>query len=79
MADAVKDKSRLHQLYFIGALLQKKVKNRVFVNLYSRYADHFTEYSSYCGRALILIKYMYGMNNPGKLFADEMKKWLIGT
>ena len=33
--------ARVNQLYFIGAFLQSKVKNRVFVNLDSRYADYF--------------------------------------
>ena len=67
----------LNQLYFIGVLLQEKVKNRVFVNLDSRYADYFPEYLSYFGGALRLLKYMYGMTNSGKLFADELTEWLI--
>ena len=37
LADADKHKSRLRQLDFIGALLQAKVKNRVFVKLDIRY------------------------------------------
>ena len=39
LADATKHKARFHQLYFIGAFLQAKVKNRVFVKLDSRYTD----------------------------------------
>ena len=39
LADATKHKARVHQLYFIGAFLQAKVKNRVFVKLESRYKD----------------------------------------
>ena len=39
LADATKQKSRVYQLYFIGAFLQAKVKNRIFVKLYIRYAD----------------------------------------
>ena len=39
LEDYVKHKERLHQLDFIGALLQAKVKNRIFMKLYSRYAD----------------------------------------
>ena len=31
LADATKHKARVHQLDFIGAFLQAKVKNRVFV------------------------------------------------
>ena len=32
LADAAKHKARVHQLDFIGAFLQAKVQNRVFVN-----------------------------------------------
>ena len=42
------------------------------MKLDSRYADSFQEYLNYFGRALILLKYMYGMNKFGKLFADEL-------
>ena len=41
LEDATKHKARVHQLDFIGALLQAKVKNRVFVKLDSRYIDYF--------------------------------------
>ena len=70
LADATKYKARAHQLDFIGAFLQAKVKNRVFVKLDSRYADYFPEYAKYFGRALRLLKSMYGTNNSGKLFSD---------
>ena len=43
------------------------------MKLGSRYADYFTEYSNYFGRALRLLKSMYGMTNSGKLFDDELK------
>ena len=77
LTDAVKPKETVHQLYFIGAFLQEKVKNKVFVNFECRYADHFPLYSSYFGRALRLLKYMYGMTNSRKLFADELTEWFI--
>ena len=70
-------KARVHQLDLIGAFLQAKVKNRVFVELYIRYTDHFPEYAEYFGRALILLKCVYGMINSGKLFADELTEWLL--
>ena len=38
LADAAKHMTRVHQIYFIGAFLQAKVKNTVFVKLDSRYA-----------------------------------------
>ena len=66
LADAANHKARVQQLYFIGAFLQAKFKNRLFVKLYSRYADYFPEYSNYFERALILLKFVYGMTNSGK-------------
>ena len=49
------------------------------MKLDSRYADYFPENSSYFGRALILLKYMYRMTNYRKLFADELTEWLLET
>ena len=45
LADAAKHKARVHQLDFIGAFLQAKVKNRVFLKLDMRYAYYFPEYA----------------------------------
>ena len=67
MTDAVNHKPRVYQLD----------KNRVFLKLDSIYADYFPYYSSYFGRALRLMTYMYGMTNSGNLFADELTEWLI--
>ena len=47
LADAARHKERVHQIDFIGAFLQAKVKNRVFVKLDMRYADYFPEYAQY--------------------------------
>ena len=63
LSDAAKHKARVHQLDFIGAFLQANVKNRVFVKFDMRYATYFPEYSQYFGRALKLLKSMYGMTN----------------
>ena len=52
LADATKHKEKVRQLYFIGAFLKSKVKNRVFANLDSRDVDYFPEYSNYFGKAL---------------------------
>ena len=57
--------------------MHSKVKSRVFVKLYSRYAGYFPEYSNYIGRALILLKSLYGMTKSGKLFSDEFTEWLL--
>ena len=69
----------MHQLDFIGEFLQAKLKNRVFVKLDSIYSEYFPEYSNNfgSGRALILLKAMYGMSNSGKLFADYLTEWLL--
>ena len=44
-----------------------------------RYVDYFPEYSNYFGKALILLKYMYGITNSGKLFSDELTQWLLDS
>ena len=72
LAGAVKHKSRVHQLDFIGTFLQAKFNNRLFVKLDSRYADYFPEYSNYFGIALMLLKYIYGMTKSGNLFSVEL-------
>ena len=77
LSDAVKYKARFHQLDFIGSFLQAKFKNRVFVKLDSRYAEYFIEFSNYFGRALIILKYMYGMTNSGNLFSDDLIEWFL--
>ena len=41
LADVYKHKAIVHQLDFIGAFLQAKVNNGVFVKLDSRYVDDF--------------------------------------
>ena len=61
LSDEAKHKSRVHQLDFIGAFLQAKVKNRFFVKLDMRYTDYFLEYAKYFGRYLRLLKSMYSM------------------
>ena len=53
LADASKHKARVHQSDLIGAFLQAKVKNRVFVKLDIRYTYYFPEYAKYFGRSLV--------------------------
>ena len=77
LSDAAKHKARVHQLDLIGAFLQAKVKNRVFVKLDIRCTYYSPEYAHYFGRALILLKSMYDTNNSGKMFADELTEWLL--
>ena len=65
LSDAAKHKAKVHQIDFIGAFMRAEVKNRVFFKLDMRYADNFPEYTQYFGRALKLLKYMYGIKNLG--------------
>ena len=72
LEDAANHKARVHKLDLIEAFLQAKVKNRVFFKLDISYTYYFPEYAQYFGRALRLLKSMYGMKNYGKLFSDEL-------
>ena len=47
------------------------------MKLDSRYADYFPEYSIHFGRALRLLKYMYGTTNSGNLFVDDLTECLL--
>ena len=42
-----------------------------------RYTEYFQEYAKYFGRALRLLKSIYGMTNYGKLFADKLKLRIV--
>ena len=68
---------KANKLDFIGAFLQAKVKNRVFVKLDIRYTDYFPECAKYFGRSLRILKSMFGMTNSGKLFDDELTECLL--
>ena len=61
LTDSSKHRARVHQLDFIGAFLQAKVKNRVLIKFDIRYAYYFPEYVQYFGRLFELFKYMYGI------------------
>ena len=56
LADVAMHKAKVFQLYFIGAFLQAKVKNRVFVKLDSRYAYYllYYKYASYETKIVVL-------------------------
>ena len=51
---------------------KQKLRTEFSVKLDIRYTDYFPEYAKYFGRALRLLKSMYGMTNYGKFFADEL-------
>ena len=43
----------------------------------ARNHGNLQKHSQYFGKALKLLKSMYGMTNSGNLFADELTEWLI--
>jgi hypothetical protein len=55
--------------------LNKSVE--LFVSLDKNYAPYFSKYSEYFGRALRLVKGIYGLTISGKLWAIEFLQWLI--
>ena len=72
LADVTKNKERFHQLYFIGAFLQAKVKNRFFSSCTLGIQNIFYNMHSTLEEPLRLLNSMYGMTNSGKLFDDEL-------
>ena len=56
LADAAKHKSKVYQLDFIGAFLQAKAKNRVFLKLDIRYTYYFPEYEKVLWKSLEIVK-----------------------
>ena len=77
LADYYKNKPRLQKLYSIGENIQANVKHRFLVNLDSIYREYFPEYCNYFGRPLSLKKSMFGVDNSGNIFADELTNWMI--
>ena len=77
MVDSAYHKARLHQLDFIGEFLQTNVKNGVFMNLDSRYAEYFQniqvnleetwDYWNLCMQCLTLESYLLMSWNSGYL------------
>ena len=77
LADVSKHKTRVQQLYFIGAFLHFNVKHIFFVMFDKRCREHFPYYYNYFGRSLILMNSMYGMTISGKIFVDDITNCLI--
>ena len=50
LADAARNRCRVHQLDFVGAFLQANVRGRIFVTLPKVYGDIWPEFKDYCGR-----------------------------
>ncbi len=56
LAHVARLKVRVHQLDFIGAFLQAKVRSRIFVKIPAIYGSIFPEFKQYCGVPLQLLK-----------------------
>jgi len=77
LAHAARLKVRVRQLDFVGAFLQAKVCNRIFVIIPSYYASIFPEFKQYCGTPLRLLKAMYGMTLSGKFWYQDLLEFLV--
>jgi hypothetical protein len=76
LADAARNRCRVHQLDFVEAFLKANVRERIFVTLPKVYGDIWPEFKEYCGRPLRLKKNMYGMAYSGKYWYLDLKDWL---
>jgi hypothetical protein len=76
LADAARNRCRVHRLDFVGAFLQANVRGRIFVTLPKVYGDIWPEFKDYFGRPLRLVKSMYGMTYSGKYWYLDLKDWL---
>ena len=66
LARATRLKVQVRQMDFIGAFLQAKVRNQVFIKMPAVYREIFPELKDYCGVPVRLIKSMYEMSLSGK-------------
>ncbi len=76
LADAARNRCRVHQLDFVGAFLQANARGRIFVSLPKVNGDIWPEFKDYCERPLRLVNSMYGMTYFGKYFYLGLKEWL---
>jgi len=77
LAHASRIKTRVKQLDFVGAFLQAKTRNRVFVIIPPIYGILFPEYKEFCGTPDRLAKSMYGMTLSGKYWFLDLQDYLI--
>ena len=56
---------------------QANVKHTAFVKLDIIYGEYLPENCNYFGIPIGLKKSIYGMNDSGKLFADDLTNWQI--
>ena len=68
---------KVRQLDYVGAFLQVRCKNRIFVRLPVECAKHFLEYAKYFSQPLLLKKTIYGLTVSAKWWADELTDWLV--
>jgi hypothetical protein len=75
---AVRARKIVKQLDFIGAFCQGLMKNkRLFITLPKEYKQYFPEFAEYFDGPLLLSKSIYGISTAHKVFADDLRDWLI--
>ena len=77
MADAIANKSIIHQLDFIQAFIQSNTKKRIFVLLDQEYETFFPRLKEHFGRPLRLKKCLYGANFSGKFWYETLNDLLV--
>jgi len=75
LALATSMKRRVKQGDFVGAYLQAKARNRIFVKLDPRYKEYFPDLAKWFGVPLRLKKCMYGVTFSGKFWSLELSDW----
>ena len=77
VAEAVKHRRPINQLDFVGAFCQALVKERIFLQLPSEYAELLPEYREYFKRPHLLAKSIYGLNIAAKAWNEDLTEWLV--
>lgn len=67
---------RPKQLDFIGAYLQDRMRERVFIRLQKEFSPFFITIQKYFSRPLLLKKTIYGLTVSAKYWNEELIKWL---
>ena len=79
LAHAAAKKVRVYQGDVIGALLQAKMRSRVFFKLHKIYGELFPEFAKYCGVPMLLCNATYRMTLAGKYWYQDCSEWLISV
>ena len=72
---AAKLKKQVIQIDFVGAFLQARVKQRLFVTLPAEFESYFPEFKDYFGKPQLLDKAMYGTSIASKCWNEDLTEY----